>query len=55
MRSPERPPSLSLALQDDFSRTTREKGEDYFFNGAVSSIAGTKDEVTATVWGTRVV
>ncbi|MGB2715136.1 MAG: DEAD/DEAH box helicase [Vicinamibacterales bacterium] len=53
MRSPERPASLSLALQNDFSRTTREKGEDYFYNGAVASIAGTRDEVTATVWGTR--
>lgn len=53
MRSTERPASLALALQNDFSRPTREKGEDYFYNGAVSSIAGTKDEVTATVWGTR--
>ena len=53
MRSSERPATLAEALQEDFSRTTREKGEDYFQRGAVASLSGTKDEVVATVWGTR--
>jgi superfamily II DNA or RNA helicase len=53
MRSSERPITLAEALQEDFSHRARVKGEDYYHNGAVSSIAGTSNEVTATVWGTR--
>ena len=53
MRSEERGVTLAEALQEDLSHNARERGEEYFFNGAVTSLAESKDQVTATVWGTR--
>src|SRR5688572_14290432 len=52
MRSEERV-SLAEALEQDFSRNTRAKGEDYYYHGAVTSISESRDQVTATVYGTR--
>jgi superfamily II DNA or RNA helicase len=45
--------TLAEALQQDFSSGARAKGQQYYQTGAVSSIAGTNDEITASVWGTR--
>jgi len=53
MRSEDRGITLAEALQEDFSHNARERGEEYFFNGAVTSLAESKDQLTATVWGTR--
>src|ERR671919_173061 len=49
----ERPLSLALVLAPDVPEQTRSKGSAYFRNGAVVSILGFDDKVTASVYGTR--
>ena len=53
MRSEERGVSLAEALERDFSRNARARGEEYFYKGAVTTVSEGKDVVTATVVGTR--
>ena len=53
MPSPERPLSLARALAPDVPEQTRAKGSTYFRNGAVVSILGFDDKVTAIVYGSR--
>jgi superfamily II DNA or RNA helicase len=53
MHPTDRPLSLALALAPDVPEQTRTKGSAYFRNGAVVSIVGFDDKVTAIVYGTR--